>query len=722
MHVEQQLARAGCTHPFSVLGPVETSEGVQITVWRPDAESVTVCKVGDTSCRTTLERTGEQGLFSGEVKGCSAEDIYQVIAHYGQHESTSLDPYQFQDLAYHAVHFIDHAPQNLYQQAGAHCVQAGDDNAVRFCVYAPNASAVSVIGDFNQWDARLHPMEKTEMGYWVLVVPQLSVGERYKFQLKDNQGNDLPHKADPMGYLAEQYPSHASVIYDHSTYDWHDENWMKRRGENRYHQPMSIYEVHLGSWRKPDDGRRYLTYHELADTLIPYATDMGYTHLELLPVSEFPFDGSWGYQPVGLFAPTSRFGNPDDFKYFVDKCHQAGLGVIIDWVPAHFPEDGHGLARFDGSHVYEYDDPRKGWHPDWNSCIYDFGKDTVRQFLVANALFWLDKFHIDGLRVDAVASMLYLDYSRNDGEWIPNVDGGNQNYEAISLLRWMNEEVYRHYPGAMTIAEESTSFPGVSRPTDAGGLGFGFKWNMGWMHDSLHFMAKDPAYRRYHHDEMTFSMVYAFDENFVLPLSHDEVVHGKGSILGKMPGDEWQATANQRAYAAFMFAHPGKKLNFMGIEIAQYREWNHDSSLDWHLLDYPKHQGMQRLYKALNSAYTSTPALYQLDHEPSGFHWIDHHNAQQSVLSFCRKGEADNAVVVVVCNMTPMPREQFRVGVPKPGTYSLLINTDEKNYWGSGFSVMQEVASQDEGWNGQPHSIEVTLPPLATVYWQLKSD
>lgn len=426
------------------------------------------------------------------------------------------------------------------------------------------------------------------MGYWVLVVPNLGEGERYKYQIKDAHGHELPHKTDPLGFSAEQYPSHASKIFNHDKYQWNDDAWLASRKQNKYANPMSIYEVHLGSWKRPDadSGQRYLTYEELADDLIPYAKEMGYTHLELLPVSEFPFDGSWGYQPVGMFAPTSRFGNPDAFKYFVDKCHQADLGVIIDWVPAHFPEDGHGLARFDGSHVYEYEDPRRGWHPDWNSCIYDFGKQTVRQFLVANALFWLDKFHVDGLRVDAVASMLYLDYSRNEGEWIPNVDGGNENYEAISLLRWMNEEVYKHYPDAMTIAEESTSFPKVSRPVFEGGLGFGFKWNMGWMHDSLTYIAKDPAYRNYHHGEITFSMVYSFDENFVLPISHDEVVHGKGSLLHKMPGDEWQQAANVRCYAGFMYGHPGKKLNFMGNEFAQSKEWNHDTSLDWHLLEH----------------------------------------------------------------------------------------------------------------------------------------
>ncbi|WP_018981896.1 1,4-alpha-glucan branching protein GlgB [Salinimonas chungwhensis] len=722
MHSKQQLPWAGCTLPFDILGAKKTPEGLHICVWRPDAERVTISKPGAGKVLATLEEDETQGCFAGYVKGLDENEVYQVNACCDGHWIDYIDPYQFKDEAYHAVHFIDHTPQNLYRQGGAQIITAGGYPAVRFCVYAPNASAVSVIGDFNRWDARLHPMQKTDMGYWVVVVPGLESGERYKYQLKDASGNGLPHKADPLGYQAEQYPSHASVIYDHSDYQWQDSAWMTQRGEQRYHKPMSIYEVHLGSWRKPEDDRRYLSYRELAQTLIPYAKEMGYTHLELLPISEYPFDGSWGYQPVGLFAPTSRFGTPDDFKYFIDKCHQANLGVIIDWVPAHFPEDGHGLARFDGSPIYEYDDPRKGWHPDWNSCIYDYGKDTVRQFLIANALFWLDKFHVDGLRVDAVASMLYLDYSRKEGEWIPNVDGGNQNYEAISLLRWMNEAVYREYPSAMTIAEESTSFPGVSRPVNAGGLGFGFKWNMGWMHDSLHFMSKDPAYRRYHHGEMTFSMVYAFDENFVLPLSHDEVVHGKGSLLGKMPGDEWQEAANLRAYAAFMFAHPGKKLNFMGNEFGQYREWNHDSSLDWHLLDHAKHNGIQSLHKALNDVYTHVPALHALDHSPAGFGWIDHDNAQQSVISFVRRGTAAAEQVLIVCNMTPMPRDNFRVGVEQPGTYALIINTDDEKYWGSGYTSVKAVEACSQNWNGQPFSIEISLPPLATVYWRLVTE
>ncbi|TPV60994.1 1,4-alpha-glucan branching protein GlgB [Aestuariibacter sp. GS-14] len=722
MQYEGQLARAECSQPFSVLGPVYNKHGAELKIWYPGATAVTVL---DAKSKTPLGRLAESevsGLFTGQVKGVSAETGYCYSAHLGSEAIEVCDPYQFQQDAYHAVHFIDHQPQNLYRQAGAQLVtvKAGGQSvaAVRFAVFAPNASAVSLIGDFNCWDGRRHPMQKTDMGYWVLVVPGLQAGERYKYQVKDAHGHQLPHKADPLGFSAEQYPSHASRIYDHNQYQWGDAKWIANAARsNKYQQPMSIYEVHLGSWKRPrDTEQRYLTYRELAEELVNYVLEMGYTHIELLPVSEYPFDGSWGYQPVGLFAPTSRFGSPDEFKYFVDTCHQAGIGVIIDWVPAHFPEDGHGLARFDGTHVYEYEDPRKGWHPDWNSCIYDFGKQTVRQFLVANALYWLEHFHIDGLRVDAVASMLYLDYSRNDGEWIPNVDGGNENYEAISLLRWMNEEVYKHFPHAMTIAEESTSFPKVSRPVFDGGLGFGFKWNMGWMHDSLHYIAKDPAYRVYHHGEMTFSMVYAFDENFVLPISHDEVVHGKGSLVGKMPGDEWQQAANLRSYAAFMFGHPGKKLNFMGNEIAQASEWNHDSSVDWSLLQFDKHIGVQRLYRDLNAVYKQYPALHEGDHDPKGFSWIDHENAEQSVISFVRKAQTSRQQVYVVSNFTPVPREKFRLGVQQAGKYKLVLNTDDRVYWGSGYQCDKHYKSTTVSWNHQPHSIEITLPPLATVF------
>lgn len=728
MQLAQQLEQALCSQPFSQLGVLEDKGEYLLRVYRPDAKSVTVKWESAALADVTLQTNGG-GLYEGRISQLQAKALYRVFVDSDNGQFDYVDPYQFTDYAFHAVHYIDASPANLYQQAGAQLISLGDEQGttvagVRFCVFAPNASSVSVIGDFNGWDGRLHPMEKTSMGYWVLCVPELAEGERYKYQIKDARGHDLPHKADPLGFSAEQYPSHASKVYNHDNYEWGDSTWMSKRSVNKYETPMSVYEVHLGSWKRPgdDSDARYLSYRDLADDLIGYVSDMGYTHLELLPISEFPFDGSWGYQPVGMFAPTSRFGNPDEFKYFVDRCHQAGIGVIIDWVPAHFPEDGHGLARFDGSCVYEYEDPRKGWHPDWNSCIYDFGKDTVRQFLVANALYWLDKFHVDGLRVDAVASMLYLDYSRNDGEWIPNVDGGNENYEAISLLKWMNEEVYKHFPDAMTIAEESTSFPKVSRPVFDGGLGFGFKWNMGWMHDSLHYIAKDPAYRNYHHGDITFSMVYAFDENFVLPISHDEVVHGKGSMLRKMPGDEWQQAANLRCYAGFMFGHPGKKLNFMGNELGQSREWNHDASLDWHLLDFDKHAGIQALYRALNHLYKNTPALYEQDHNPTGFAWIDHNNAEQSVVSFVRSAKNGRQKVYVVSNFTPVPRNNFRIGVDDACRLTLALNTDDSAYWGSGYAVVEHVTSTPTPWNERQHSVEINLPPLSTVFYVTEAE
>lgn len=725
MLLQQALKQATCTFPFAHLGPNFQSKSsiFTLTTWLPNAEKVAVIDLETNQTIGKLKKVADSHLFSGEFKIDKEPKAYAFNVSNKDGEYQVIDPYQFQEQAYHAEHFIDHKAQNVYQQLGAQLVSidiglTNKISATRFAVFAPNASAVSLIGDFNYWDGSCLPMQKTDFGYWVLVVPGIRAGAKYKYQIKDASGNSLPHKADPVGFHAEQYPSHTSVVYDHDQYQWQDKSWARQAKKDKYTQPMSIYELHLGSWKRPspESDQRYLSYRELATDLIPYIKDMGYTHIEMLPISEFPFDGSWGYQPVGLFAPTSRFGSPDDFKFFVDQCHQNGIGVIIDWVPAHFPEDGHGLARFDGTHVYEYADPRKGWHPDWNSCIYDFGKDTVRQFLVANALFWLDKYHIDGLRVDAVASMLYLDYSRKEGEWIPNVDGGNHNYEAISFFKWMNKEVYEQFPHAMTIAEESTSFPKVSRPVFEGGLGFGFKWNMGWMHDSLHYIAKDPSYRRYHHNEITFSMVYAFDENFVLPISHDEVVHGKGSLIRKMPGDEWQQAANHRAYAGFMYAHPGKKLNFMGNEIGQSAEWNHDSSVNWHLLEFDKHRGIQNLYRDLNKVYRKYPALYELDHDHNGFEWIDHGNAEQSILSILRKSKHNKQKIYAVLNFTPVAYENFNLGVQDLGKYQIILNSDDNHYWGSGYTKTKNLVATNKAWNNQAHSVCFNLPPLASLF------
>jgi 1,4-alpha-glucan branching enzyme len=722
MHLFEQLERAQCKEPFSYLGPQRIDNTAGVRAWFPGADAVTlIFDAKGKNEKIALNKITESGGFQVSHRLFEDAEHYSFEVTYAGQVHTVVDPYQFQAEAFHSVHYIDHQPQNLYQQGGAHTISLlyGQLSATRFAVYAPNAGSVSIIGDFNQWDGRCHPMQKTELGFWVLVLPQVIVGMRYKFEIKNQYGELLPHKSDPLGFAAEPFPSHASLVYDHTTYQWRDEAWMlKRQTVNVYESPMSIYEVHLGSWHKPTNSeQRYLNYREIAPKLVEYVKEMHYTHIELMPVSEFPFDGSWGYQPIGMFAPTSRFGSPDDFKYFIDYCHQHDVGVIIDWVPAHFPEDGHGLARFDGSCVYEYEDSRKGWHPDWNSCIYDFGKDTVRQFLVASALMWLDYFHVDGLRVDAVASMLYLDYSRKTGEWVPNVDGGNRNYEAISLLQWMNKEVYSQHPGAITIAEESTSFPQVSKPVYEGGLGFGFKWNMGWMNDSLEYIQKDPSHRKYHHSNITFSMVYAFDENFILPLSHDEVVHGKNSLLNKMPGDEWQQAANLRAYVTFMFAHPGKKLNFMGNEIAQGKEWDHDSGLDWELLKYPKHQGIQTLYKTLNVLYQSFSALHESDHHHDGFNWVDYGNNEQSVLSFVRYNKDRSQSIYVIVNFTPVPRTNFVLNVQEKGVFKCIFSSDDSMYWGSDFPFSRRVSAETQNVLEQSQAISLDLPPLCAQYW-----
>ena len=530
----------------------------------------------------------------------------------------------------------------------------------------------------------------------------------------------MPGKADPVAFAAEHPPATASLVHGLPRHEWRDTAWMAERAKtDDRRRPISIYEVHLGSWQRvPEEGDRRLTYRELADRLVPYVKDMGFTHIEMLPITEFPFDGSWGYQPVSLFAPTSRFGTPEDFCAFVDAVHAAGLGLILDWVPAHFPNDAHGLANFDATHLYEHADPRQGFHQDWGTYIYNFGRREVQAFLIANARFWLDQYHLDGLRVDAVASMLYLDYSRKANEWVPNQHGGNENLEAIAFLRKMNEVAYQTAPGVMTIAEESTSWPGVSKPTYEGGLGFGFKWNMGWMHDTLHYIQEDPVYRAYHHHHMTFGLLYAFSENFILPISHDEVVHGKGSLLDRMPGDTWQKFANLRAYLGFMFTHPGKKLLFMGCEFAQAREWNHDRSLDWHLLEDPNHKGIQSLVRDLNHLYAGTPALHELDCDAAGFQWLVGGDTQNSVFVYARHGDG-GGLAIVAANFTPVPRTNYRVGVPRPGHYKEALNTDAGAYNGSNVGNMGGVDSQPEPLHGEAQSITLTLPPLATVVFTL---
>jgi 1,4-alpha-glucan branching enzyme len=612
-----------------------------------------------------------------------------------------------------------------YEVLGAHPFVLNSVKGTRFAVWAPNASRVSVIGDFNHWDGRQNPMRlRPECGVWELFLPNITEGALYKFELAAKDGSLLPSRADPYARQAELRPATASVV---AALPNMVAPSPARQKANALDAPVSIYEVHLGSWRRESDGSnngagRWLNWDELGNSLVTYAKDMGFTHLELLPISEHPFDGSWGYQPVGMYAPTSRYGDAQGFVRFVARCHEAGIGLILDWVPAHFPTDSHGLGNFDGTHLYEYADPREGFHNDWGTLIYNLGRTEVSNFLIGNALYWLERYGADGLRVDAVASMLYRDYSRKAGEWIPNKHGGRENLETIDFLKRMNEVVGTERPQAITLAEESTAFPSVSRPTYAGGLGFHYKWNMGWMNDTLAYMARDPVHRKHHHGEMTFSLVYAFNENFVLPISHDEVVHGKGSLLNKMPGDTWQKFANLRAYYGFMFGHPGKKLLFMGCEFGQEREWNHDQSLDWHLLDSPMHAGVQRLMRDLNHLYKVTPALYQQDFVAAGFEWIEHNDAERSVISFIRRGHDDQTYIVVVSNFTPISQKGYRLGVPQAGSYRERINTDSAYYGGSNVGTPLGVATaQSVPWHGKSHSVLLDLPPLATVMFEWKA-
>lgn len=610
-----------------------------------------------------------------------------------------------------------------YEKLGAHFVDRNGQRGVQFAVWAPNARLVSVIGDFNQWNATANAMEPSSSGVWETFIANLRQGEVYKYHLESSFGNYWVDKADPYGFAAEIRPHTASRVWDLDGYTWQDSAWMtERRKRNALDSPISIYEVHLGSWRRvPEDGNRWLTYREMAPLLADYVQDAGFTHVEFLPVMEHPFDGSWGYETTGYFAPTSRFGTPTDFMYFVDYLHQRGIGVILDWACAHFPKDEAGLGFFDGSHLYEHADPRRGEQPDWNTFVFNYGRNEVRSFLISNALFWFDKYHVDGLRVDAVASMLYLDYGRGEGHWIPNAYGGKENLDAIQFLRMFNESVYAAYPDVMTIAEESTAWPNVSRPTYLGGLGFGYKWNMGWMHDVLEYMSQDPVFRSYHHNQITFSLLYAFSENFVLPLSHDEVVYGKGSLIRKMPGDEWQRFANLRLLFGYMFGHPGKKLLFMGGEFGQWSEWNHDSSLDWHLLEKPLHAGLRRWVRDLNTTYRGEPSLHQRDFDASGFAWVDCSDVPRSVISFLRRGQNPEDQLLFVCNFTPVVRQNYRVGVPQEGLWKEILNSDAPLYGGSGQGNFGGLQGAPLSVHGQPFSLNMTLPPLAVVVFQHES-
>ncbi|MBP8286026.1 MAG: 1,4-alpha-glucan branching protein GlgB [Rhodoferax sp.] len=703
--------------PFATLGPHEVAPGQQsIRCFLPGAERVLVM-AADGQTLGELTRIHEDGFYEGVVD-LSANSAYrlQVLWHGGQ-QDTIDDPYRFPLVLGEMDVWLLGEGTHLrpFEVLGAQVSTMLGVAGTRFAVWAPNASRVSVVGDFNLWDGRRHPMRlRRECGVWELFLPGVHKDARYKFELRSRHGQVLPQHADPYALQCELRPATASMVGELPPMQAVSTS---RQQANALGAPISIYEVHLGSWRRvAEDGNRWLTWDELADTLIPYVQEMAFTHIELMPVSEHPFDGSWGYQPIGLYAPTSRFGDPSGFGRLVQRCHDAGIGMILDWVPAHFPTDSHGLANFDGTHLYEYADPREGFHNDWNTLIYNLGRTEVRNFLVGNALYWLERFGVDGLRVDAVASMLYKDYSRQAGEWIPNAYGGRENLEAIAFLKRMNEVVGVERAQAITLAEESTAYPAVSRPTFAGGLGFHYKWNMGWMHDTLTYMARDPIYRQHHQGELTFSMVYAFNENFVLPISHDEVVHGKGSLLNKMPGDRWQQMANLRVFFGYMFGHPGKKLLFMGCEFAQEREWNHDQSLDWHLLEQPAHAGIQRLVRDLNRVYRATPALYEQDFVPAGFEWIEHNDTQRSTLSFVRRS-SDGRFIIVVCNFTPSVWYDYRIGVPQPGNYREVLNTDSDCYGGSNVRAIDgQVGAADLPWNGRPHSISINLPPLASVF------
>ena len=722
-------AIVGARHgdPFAVLGPhVEVGETADdrrlvIRTFQPDAVAVTVVDAASHEDLVPLQRVHPAGVFEGPVPGRAEAFAYHLRVDWSGGSQVVDDPYRFPiilgDLDRHLLGEGNHLRN--YERLGAHPMTLDGVPGTAFAIWAPNARRVSVVGPFNNWDGRRHPMRlHPGIGVWELFVPGVLAGTTYKFELLGAHDQVLPLKADPYAFYAEQPPATASVVHGTPRHQWGDQDWMaKRHGPNDRHSPVVIYEVHLGSWQRvPEEYHRYLTYRELAERLVPYVKEMGFTHIELMPVHEFPFDGSWGYQPLGLFAPTSRFGTPEDFQYFVDVCHQNDIGVLVDWVPGHFPADEHGLAWFDGSHLYEHADPRQGYHLDWNTLIYNYGRREVANFLLGNALFWLDTFHIDGLRVDAVASMLYLDYSRPHDQWVPNRFGGNENLDAIDFLRRMNTEVYGRNGGAVTVAEESTAWPAVSRPIYAGGLGFGYKWNMGWMHDTLKFFQKDPVHRRWHHNNLTFGLLYAFSENFILPLSHDEVVHGKGSLIGKMAGDDWQKFANLRAYYGFMWTQPGKKLLFMGGEFGQWREWDHNSSLDWHLLEYDPHKGLQTLVRDLNHLYRATPALHRLDSEPAGFEWIEPNDIENSVLSWLRRSDdPDEPPALIVSNLTPVPRADYRLGVPVGGYWAELLNTDAPVYGGSGVGNAGGVTAEDREAHGRPWSLTLMLPPLATL-------
>ncbi|MEW5979217.1 MAG: 1,4-alpha-glucan branching protein GlgB [Acidobacteriota bacterium] len=736
-HEIDRIVHSEHSDPFHVLGihPIEVAVGeeqteraVVVRAFLPEAAQAWVLKdEAGADYPYPMLRIRPEGFFEAFFKEHEEVFPYRLrICDYNGVTVELLDPYSFPPmLSDFDLHLIGEGSHyKNYEKLGAHVGELNGVMGVKFGIWAPNAKRVSVVGDFNRWDGRRNPMRvRGSSGIWELFIPGLGEGTLYKFEIKSRNHDLLCEKADPLGFYFERPPRTASVVHNINQYRWRDQEWIQHRSRcNWLDSPIAIYEVHLGSWmRVPDEGNRYLTYSELADRLIPYVQTMGFTHIELLPVTEHPFDGSWGYQTVGYFAPTSRFGPPEEFMSFVDRCHQAGIGVLLDWVPAHFPKDAHGLAYFDGTHLYEHADPRQGEHRDWGTLIFNYGRNEVRNFLLSNALFWLEKYHIDGLRVDAVASMLYLDYSRPQGEWIANEYGGNENLPAIDFVRKFNELAHQNHPGVLTIAEESTAWPAVSRPTYLGGLGFSLKWNMGWMNDMLVYFGKDPVHRRFHHNNLTFALMYAFTENFILPLSHDEVVHGKRSLLDKMPGYFLEDRfANLRLLYGYMYGQPGKKLLFMGGEFAQWQEWNHDQSLDWHLLEWERHRQVQKYLQDLNRLYLSQPSLYEIDFHYTGFEWIDFHDSDSSIVSFLRRAKDPSDFTVFAYNFTPVIREGYRIGVPEPGFYQELLNSDSEGYGGSNIGNMGGVDAVEEPWQGRPFSIRITLPPLAMICMKLR--
>ena len=699
--------------PFSVLGPQNRGGTLCVTAFVPGAERLWIL-TGKTE-KLAAPVAGAPGMFIGPL---AKRGAYRLRAEGHGATWEFEDPFRFGPVLGEMDEYLlgEGTHQRIWQVLGAHLKTHEGIDGTAFAVWAPNAARVSVVGDFNIWDGRRHPMRRRgSTGVWETFIPGLGEGTNYKYEIRGPHDAVMPLKADPVGFGSEHPPANASVVRSLGDTVWQDGAWMTSRAAHQnIESAISIYEVHLGSWKRaPSD--RMLSYHELAAQLVDYVVDMGFTHIELMPISEFPFDGSWGYQPVGLFAPTIRHGTPPEFRAFMDAAHQKGIGVLLDWVPGHFPTDAHGLGRFDGTSLYEHQDPREGFHQDWNTLIYNYGRVEVSNFLTSNALYWLEEYHLDGLRVDAVASMLYRDYSRTEGQWVPNRDGGRENYEAIALLQRVNIVAYGEVPGVMTVAEESTAFSGVSRPVNHGGLGFGFKWNMGWMNDTLSYMQKDPLYRKFHHHQMTFGLHYAWSENYILPISHDEVVHGKGSMLSKMPGTAWEKFANLRAYYGFMWGHPGKKLLFMGQEFAQGAEWNHKQSLDWHQLDLPEHAGVQSFVRDLNRAYRDNKALHVNDTRPEGFVWLESNDAAASVYAWVRRGHPGDPDVVVAVNLTPVER-QYRIGLPAKGHWTEILNSDAAIYGGGGRGNMGGVVADGEAWSGQTQSALVTLPPLSAVY------